>query len=119
MNRDIREKEEIIKAEYWFDGIDPELHEQAQNDPDFLFRTQEKKIAIFLKARDYPVRGLEKKVFRVAGGHNKKILTFCFDNTVQRARLEFYNENNPDKHNVNAKCILDAQQDITSLIVNF
>ncbi|HEC72024.1 MAG: DUF5659 domain-containing protein [Candidatus Thorarchaeota archaeon] len=117
MSRDI--KEEVVKAEYWLDGIDPELHDKAQNDPDYLFRTQEKKIAIFLKARGFPVRGLEKKQLRIAGGQNKKILTFCFDHTVQRARLEYYNDNNPESYNVNAKSILDAQQDITSMIVNF
>jgi hypothetical protein len=110
---------EEVKAEYWLDGIDESLHEKAKNEPGFLFRTQEKKIAIFLKARGYPVRGLEKKTVRVAGGHGKKILTFCFDNVVQRARLEYYNNDNPDSHNVNAKRILDAQQDVTSMIVNF
>lgn len=118
MSRSIKD-EEVTKAEYWLDGIEPSLHEKAHNDPEFFFRTQEKKIAIFLKARGYPVRGLERRSIRVAGNQSKKILTFCFDNTVTRARLEFYNDNNPDSFNVNAKCILDAQQDITSMIVNF
>lgn len=110
---------EKVKSEYWFYGLDENLHEQAKNDPNFLFRTQEKKIAIFLKARGYPIRGIEKKTIRVADGHNKKILIFYFDNVVKRARLEFYNNENPDSYNVNAKRILDAQQDITSMIVNF
>jgi len=115
----IREQEIILKAEYWLDDLEESIREQIKNDPKMLFETQEKKIAIFLYARGYKIRGIRKKSIKVAGNQSKKILVFCFDNVVKRAILEYYNNNNPGSYNINAKSILDAQQDITSMIVNF
>ena len=109
-------KEEIISSEYWFDGI---KESDQETEKEKFFRTQEKKIAIFLKARGFPLRGVEKKYIYTASKHRKTIIVFCFDNAlVQRARLEYYNLTNPDTFNVNAKSILEASQDITSLIIN-
>jgi len=109
-------KEEILRSEYWLDGIEePEQQEAIQN----FFRTQEKKIAIFLKARGFLLRGVEKKFITTATKHRKTIVVFCFDaDKVKRAKLEYYNLTNPDTYNVNAKSILEASQDITSLIIN-
>jgi len=112
----IKEKEEIIRTQYWLDGIDEKVHDQVIEG---FFRTQEKKVAIFLKARGYPVRGLEKKMIRVSGNHKKKILAFCFDSCVRSAFLELYNYDDPKHFNVNAKRMLDATQDISSMIINF
>jgi hypothetical protein len=111
-------KEEIIKSEYWLDGIKEEDKETAVKS---FFRTQEKKIAIFLKARGYPLRGLEKRIQKVGSGQNKKLLVFCFDgeNIVRRALLEYYNNSNPQIFNVCGKLMLETAQDITSLIINF
>ena len=122
MTDNIKEKEQEItlKSEYWIDDLEEALREQAKTNPNFFFKTQEKKIAIFLYARGYKIRGIERKMIKTAGvQNNKKILIFLFDNVVQRARLEYYNNNNQESYNINAKCILDAQQDITSMIVNF
>lgn len=112
----IKEKEEIIKTQYWLDGIDENFHDEVVKG---FFRTQEKKVAIFLKARGYPVRGLEKKTIRISGNQKKKILAFCFDNCVRSAFLDLYNFDDPKIFNVNAKRMLDATQDISSMIINF
>lgn len=112
----IRDKEEVIKVQYWLDGIEEEFHEKAKKD---FFRTQEKKVAIFLKARGYPIRGLEKKMLRVSGNQKKKILSFFFDSSVRSAYIDLYNVDDANTYNVNAKRMLDATQDIGSLIINF
>jgi hypothetical protein len=108
-----KDNETLIDSMYYEDMTDEELGG--------LYRTREKRIAAFLKARDYKFRGMEKIVVNNNHGRNKMIIVFCFDggNTTRRSILEYYNQDNSSVHNVNAKKILSEFANITSLIANF
>ena len=107
--------EEIIDKVYYLEGLTEEEEKELN-----FYRTKDKQIAAYLKARGYKLRGMEKIL--IGGGHRKKkIVVFCFDgsNVTRRAILEYYNSDDPKLYTVNGKLVLSEFRNINSMIANF
>lgn len=110
------EDERVIDAQYIFsDGDDEEALKKN------FYRTKDKYIAAFLRARGYVFRGMEKVQLQDTRGRRKSVIRFCFDggNVTRRSLFEFYNTDNPKVLTVNAKLILQELKNVNSLIGNF
>lgn len=106
-------KESIIDSMYYED-----VSEEEKNS---FFRTREKQIAAFLKARGFVFKGMEKIRLENSRGRAKVIIMFCFEggNVTRRSILEYYNSDSISNHNINAKKLMTEFSAITSLIANF
>jgi len=118
MGQDEIRAEKVVDSEYYYEGIPDEDREEAVKR---FFRTKDKKIAAFLKARGFPYRGMEKIVITNAHGKRKTVIAFCFEppEVIRRTVLDFWNRDDSEYHNVNAKLLLAEVQNINSLIANF
>jgi hypothetical protein len=110
------EGERVIDAQYVFnEGEDQESLKKN------FYRTKDKYIAAFLRARGYVFRGMEKVQLQDTRGRRKSVIRFCFDggNVTRRALFEFYNTDDHKTLTVNAKLILQELKNVNSLIGNF
>ena len=118
MEQEEVKNEMVVDSVYYYEGIEEGDREAAVKE---FFRTKDKKIAAFLKARGYPYRGMEKIVITNAHGKRKTVVGFCFEprDVIRRTQLDFWNRDDAEYHNVNAKRLLAEVQNINSLIANF
>jgi len=114
-----REREQIIDSDYILDKDIGD--EERKSIIEGFYRTKEKTIAAYLKARGYNFRGMEKILITNISEKKKVVFAFCFDggNVTRRAILEYYNTDDSKVLNVNAKLILNEFRNINSLIANF
>jgi len=111
--------ERVIDAHYFLEDVENK-DEEDKLKKDF-YRTKDKYIAAFLRARGYKLRGMEKVLLTDTRGRKKTVIRFCFDgqNVVRRPVFEFYNTDDSKILNVNAKLILQELKNFNSLIGNF
>ena len=81
------QKQDIIDAFYYDEDIPAEEKEKFIEG---FFRTRDKNIAAYLKARGFKFRGMEK--VRLGNGSKKQLVVFCFDGQglTRRSLLEYY-----------------------------
>lgn len=109
----INQSEQVIQSEYFLDDIPEDERAEQIN---LFCRNSNKEVAAFLRARGFILRGRE--LVRL-NGSAKTVVKFCFPNAARRAVLEYYNEDSPEKHNINAKRFHEAMRDVASMIRNF
>lgn len=116
----IKENEKIVDASYTLDDLNLSKEEREEYIKG-LFRTKEKNIVAYLRARGYKFRGMERVVIMNAMRRTKTVIQFCFDghNVTRRAVLEYYNTDEIEHCNVNAKRVLQEFKNVNSLIANF
>jgi len=107
--------EKVLDREYHLEDIEPADQEAAIAG---FFRTKDKHIAAFLKARGFRFRGLERVQL---ANSRKTVVAFCFDgeNVTRRTIFEYYNNVDRENWTVNAKMVLEEYRNINSLIANF
>jgi len=105
----------VIESAYVVDDIAPEIRDEQIKG---FFRTKDKSIAAYLKARGFKYRGLER--VRLLQ-QRKDVTVFCFDGqgVTRRTVLEYYNNVEKQNWNVNAKLLLEELQSINSIISNW
>ena len=111
-------KEKVIDATYDVEDIEEEYREESIKN---FYRTTEKSIAAYLRARGFLYRGVEKVILFNGRGREKVIVRFCFDGSdvTKRSILEYYNIGDKDKHTVNAKRFFQEFKNVNSIIMNF
>lgn len=114
----IKSKEELLRYTFFDDDVPKEELEATRKS---YFRSSDKDFIVFLKARGHVIRGVEETGRKIGGRYGRKILHFCFDeeSLLRKVMLEYYNMNKHEQYNVNAKCLLEASKDVTSIISNF
>jgi hypothetical protein len=105
----------VIDTAYTIDDIPPEHRDEMVKG---FYRTKDKNIAAYLKARGFSYRGWER--VRLVQ-QRKEVTVFCFDgqNVTRRTILEYYNNVEKSNWNVNAKLMLEELQNINSIISNW
>jgi len=116
LNRNVTSTKIIDSMYHKVDGKAPDKEEIKS-----FYRTREKRISSFLKARGFPYRGMEKVLISSKNGKSKTIVVFCFDggDETRQSIFEYYNSDERQDFNVNAKKILAEFSNITSMISNF
>jgi hypothetical protein len=103
----------VIDSEYYYEDLEGDKEEIKKE----FYRTKDKYVASYLRARGYTLRGIEK--ININKNKSKKIIVFCFDgkNVVRRPVIEYYGEKSAA--NVNAQSLVIELRNINSLIANF
>jgi len=104
----------VIDSEYYLEELEGEPEELKKE----FYRTKDKYIASYLRAKGYSLRGIEK-INSNNKNRSKKIIVFCFDgkNVTRRSVIEYYGEKS--NSNVNAQSFVIELRNINSLIANF